>query len=169
MTREEIQKYKKEYRLKNLDKIKAQNRKWRAENSEKVKENNRINREKNPDRIKEWHKNNPEKSKIYKATQIKYYEKHPEKLKRLMEWRKNYQYKYNRAPGNREYIRKLQNDNAKLYPYRWAWRGVLRNAFRGLGKKKEGRTIDLLGYSATDLKIHIEKLFKPGMSWDNWG
>lgn len=27
----------------------------------------------------------------------------------------------------------------------------------------------MLGYSADDLKLHMESLFKEGMSWDNYG
>jgi hypothetical protein len=29
--------------------------------------------------------------------------------------------------------------------------------------------IEMLGYSANDLKIHIESLFRDGMSWENYG
>ena len=35
--------------------------------------------------------------------------------------------------------------------------------------KKKDRTIVELGYSANDLKTHIESLFIEGMSWENWG
>jgi len=38
-----------------------------------------------------------------------------------------------------------------------------------MGQTKEGHTIDLLGYSALDLKNHIESLFTEGMTWDNHG
>ncbi|MCK9445523.1 hypothetical protein M0Q50_01350 [bacterium] len=44
---------------------------------------------------------------------------------------------------------------------------LLKNTLNRLGKKKEGHTIDLLGYSAIELKIHIESLFTTGMSWEN--
>jgi hypothetical protein len=45
----------------------------------------------------------------------------------------------------------------------------LNNTLKRLGKKKEGHTIDLIGYSALELKEHIESLFTIGMSWDNYG
>ena len=35
--------------------------------------------------------------------------------------------------------------------------------------KKNTHTIDILGYSALDLKNHIESKFKNGMSWENYG
>jgi hypothetical protein len=38
-----------------------------------------------------------------------------------------------------------------------------------LNKLKEGHTIDLLGYSALELKNHLESLFTEDMSWDNYG
>jgi hypothetical protein len=46
---------------------------------------------------------------------------------------------------------------------------MLKNCIVRLGQKKEGHTIDLLGYSALDLKNHISSLFTDGMSWDNYG
>jgi hypothetical protein len=47
------------------------------------------------------------------------------------------------------------------------WKDLLRYSLKRIGKKKEGHTIDLLGYSAIELKIHIESLFTTGMSWEN--
>ena len=38
-----------------------------------------------------------------------------------------------------------------------------------MGKTKEGNTIDLLGYSALELKLYMESLFTEGMTWDNHG
>lgn len=50
-----------------------------------------------------------------------------------------------------------------------AWRRVLINTLLRVGTSKEGKTNELLGYSAIQLKEHIEKQFTEGMSWDNWG
>ena len=41
--------------------------------------------------------------------------------------------------------------------------------YGGFDKKKESETIKLLGYSALQLKEHIESLFIEGMSWGNHG
>lgn len=49
------------------------------------------------------------------------------------------------------------------------WRSVLKMSLWRLNTKKEGKTIDLLGYSATDLKEHITTLFTEGMNWSNHG
>ena len=34
---------------------------------------------------------------------------------------------------------------------------------------KTGKTVDMLGCSVEELRAHLEKLFAPGMTWDNWG
>jgi hypothetical protein len=37
------------------------------------------------------------------------------------------------------------------------------------GLRKCVRTVSYLGCTVTELKLHIEKQFQPGMSWDNYG
>jgi len=73
--------------------------------------------------------------------------------------------------------RKQSQDKNKIYKKYYdlknrhlcAWRSVLKCNLRRIGKKKEGTTLELLGYSALELKIHLEKLFTEDMSWDNYG
>jgi hypothetical protein len=69
--------------------------------------------------------------------------------------------------------REKRNNLAKNYRIKNAhimgWRYVLGNTLKRLGKSKEGHTIDLLGYSALELKQHLERQFTDGMSWDNYG
>ena len=50
-----------------------------------------------------------------------------------------------------------------------AWRSVLKSQLRRFGTSKESSTIEILGYSAEELKKHLENLFTPGMSWSNYG
>lgn len=38
-----------------------------------------------------------------------------------------------------------------------------------MGKKKNASTLEMLGYTANDLKQHIESLWTPGMDWGNYG
>ena len=40
---------------------------------------------------------------------------------------------------------------------------------KSVGGTKTGRTEELLGYTAEELKTHLESLFKDGMTWDNQG
>jgi len=49
------------------------------------------------------------------------------------------------------------------------WRKILESSLLRMGKQKEGKTIDLLGYSALELKNHISSLFTESMSWNNYG
>jgi hypothetical protein len=96
--------------------------------------------------------------------QQNYYYNNKEKCNKISrEWNKNHtefvkQY-------NKEYnkIRKI-TDKDKII-----WRSILTNSLKRLGKSKEDHTIDLLGYSALELKLHIISLFTDGMTWDNHG
>ena len=40
---------------------------------------------------------------------------------------------------------------------------------RAVGWKKKDRTVNELGYTPSDLRIHLESLFREGMSWENHG
>lgn len=93
-----------------------------------------------------WAKNNPDKIKESgrKATQ-KWRKTNPEKSKAS--------------------VKKYYLNNKHRYAYRY----ILKNTLSRLGRKKEGHTIDLLGYSAIELKEYITKLFTTGMTWDNYG
>jgi hypothetical protein len=74
---------------------------------------------------------------------------------------------------NRERMKNYNNEYSKQYrkknPEIYAWRSILHNYLRRVGKEKEGHTIDLLGYSILEFKQHIESLFTEGMTWDNYG
>lgn len=87
---------------------------------------------------------------------------------------------YRNIPENRErnkqYIKQYKVENKdKYYKYRRdnphcvAWRSVLYSTLKRLNTSKQGHTVDLLGYSALELKEHIEKQFTDGMTWKNYG
>lgn len=123
---------------------------WKAINLDKQKTYDKNWRLNNPDKKKEsdknWAVNNKER-KI--ETQKKWNTANVDKL--------------------RKSAIKAQAKIRREKPYIIAWRKVLSNSLNRLGKQKEGHTIDLLGYSALELKLHIESLFTEGMSWDNYG
>lgn len=75
----------------------------------------------------------------------------------------------NNEERRRVYILNWTNQFNENNPHIVAWRSLLRNTLERLNKKKEGHTIDLLGYSALDLKLHVESLFTPEMNWSNYG
>lgn len=57
----------------------------------------------------------------------------------------------------------------KANPHIVAWRTLLHTTLRKLGRRKTERTIETLGYSAQEFRLHIESLWTPGMTWDNYG
>lgn len=50
-------------------------------------------------------------------------------------------------------------------------RRILRNRIRIALRAdiKRGSAVKDLGCTTAELKVHLEKLFQPGMTWDNWG
>ena len=61
------------------------------------------------------------------------------------------------------YLKEYYRKNPHIY----VWRSLVYRTLNG--KIKDNSTIQLLGYSYVELKIHIESLFTDGMSWDNYG
>jgi hypothetical protein len=70
---------------------------------------------------------------------------------------------------NKDVMAKHQMNYRKRYPHIVAWRSILYSTLDRMGTLKEGHTVDELGYSAQELKEHIEGQFTKGMSWENHG
>ena len=144
--KEEKLKYVKEYNRLNSDKINKRRKKYREENREVIRE-----------KEKEYYINNRDKKIDY---QYQYKKENSEKVKGCQSrYRKN----------NREKIYESKLKWIEKNPHIISWRNVLKNTLKRLNSTKEGKTIELLGYRAIDLKKHIESLFTKGMSWDNYG
>jgi hypothetical protein len=121
---------------------------------------------------KKYIQNNPQKRK-------EYYEKNKEKIKikskkYVRENREKYrEYTRKWMEKDIEYYKKIKKKNMddwrKKNPHIIAWRNSIHRLLKQFSKKKIGKTSELLGYSAIELKIHIENLFTEGMSWDNYG
>src|ERR1035437_3861054 len=71
--------------------------------------------------------------------------------------------------NRRKYIKKWTKKYNDKNPHKMAWRNLLKHTLERLGQPKEGKTIDLLGYSAINLRDYITALLTDGMSWDNYG
>ncbi len=72
----------------------------------------------------------------------------------------------------RKYAREYAREKAKTDPI-WRARKVMRTRIgaaivRGGGVKSK-KTMQLVGCDVPALKSHIEKQFKPGMTWENYG
>ena len=138
-----------EYRKNNKDKVKDSKKQYYKKNKEKVLEYSKQHRLANIDSYKERERkysfNNKETKKIFNKL-----------------WRQK----------NSEYLRQYYNDKYQNNENFHIWqicRQLVRRAFLAIGTKKEGTTREFLNYSSQELKEHIEKQFKDGMSWDNHG
>jgi hypothetical protein len=94
----------------------------------------------------------------------------------ILEQKREYRDKPENRERQREYNKYYKKEfREKFYKYRRenphiiAWRSVLYSTLDRLDTIKQGHTIDVLGYSALDLKEHIEKQFVSGMTWKNYG
>jgi uncharacterized Zn finger protein (UPF0148 family) len=118
----------------------------------------------NNQRTKEWQKNNAEK---VKDSQKEWRENNPNYV---VDWQKNNSEKVNEKAKkwrreHPEYCKSYNIKNSHIV----AWRRILSSTLNRMNREKEGHTIDLLGYSATDFKNYITTLFTDGMTWDNHG
>lgn len=169
--------YQKKYYVENKERIRKYQKEYYEKNKEKKKEYDKEYCKKNKEKLKEYYKNyykiNEENIKIKNTS---------EKKEKRKKWRKEY-YQKNKQISKQQYKNWYNENEDKIKQYRKeyylknkkrinhiiGWRSVLRNTLIRLGTNKEGHTIDILGYSALELKEHMIKLFTNGMSWDNYG
>jgi hypothetical protein len=147
----------KEYWEKTKSVKKEKQKKYYENNKEKFVGYHENNREKILKQQKQYRLENPDKIKQLKND---YIVNNPDKIK-------EYRDKYYQI--NKDAILKKNREWNKKNKHIVTWRSILKSHLRRIGKTKEGKTIDLLGYSALELKEHIESLFTDGMSWDNHG
>jgi len=137
-----------------------------AANPEKKKLSDRQSYEKNHAKrlagAKEWRDANPELMAKYKRD---WYERNKPEPKPRVYIRKP---KAEKVAAANEYFRERRKRDPlfKLSAYT---RNMLRRVLRATGDVKKGSTRDILGYGADELKAHIESLFQPGMTWENYG
>lgn len=203
--REKILKQKKEYYFKNKTKILAKAQqpevrkkkleymaRWHKKNKAKQKQyylNNqgRIKKYRidNRDRTKKYMNEYVKKNRAYLLEQKRTYFRRPEIKKRTKDYLLKPEVKLRRFNYNRIYKNKNRekiNTNARrtkkvwhkkkmsndpIYQLRTYIRGRFRAFLRRKSIKKDHPTFKLVGCSIEKLKLHIEKKFKPGMSWEN--
>lgn len=114
---------------------------------------------------------NKETNKEYKRL---YHQENKEELNAIsrqyridhMEERKLYLVDY--LPRIRE-LRKERHQNDRMYQLATNLRSGVYRAFQCKGWTKTGKSAELLGCDLETAKKHIEKQFKKGMNWDNYG
>jgi hypothetical protein len=136
--------------LNNKDKRNKLSSEYKCKNKCKISEYNKRYNEENKEILREKRKikRNINRNKLNKDS---------------VEWRSKNKDKVS------EYNKKHTPLYNKKYPWRKAIRTILRNTLKRIGSEKESYTEEISGYSAIDLKNHLEFLFSEGMTWDNYG
>lgn len=57
----------------------------------------------------------------------------------------------------------------KRWPIKFKLRKAVENAFKRIKKNKPANTLELLGCTWEEARLHMESLFQEGMSWENHG
>ena len=115
---------------------------------------------------KKYHSSEKGKEAL-KKSQKKYHstEKGKENLKKI-------QKKYLQTKKGKEAVRKkmsnLYKNNLK-YRLGQLMRTRIKQILKNKNISKKNKTLIYLGCTPSELKLHIEQQFKPGMSWGNWG
>jgi hypothetical protein len=136
----------------NKPQIKVRQHEWYLENKEITIERSRERAVKNPQIVKEY--------------KTKHYANNAEKIKT----RANKFYKDNKESPEFKLKRNTASINWKnKNKHIVLWRSLLRTALLKLKQAKINSTYEMLGYNAEELKVHLEKLWTPEMSWENYG
>lgn len=73
----------------------------------------------------------------------------------------------NKEKRNEQLRKRLKED--KLFKLTCNIRTLISMSIKNNGYKKKSKTYEILGISFFDFKIYIERQFKEGMSWENYG
>lgn len=122
-------------------------KKWRKDNAEYRKQHR--------EQVKRWYKENTEAGR--KRSSQNYWKHREQRLKDAKEYRKRCKDK----------IAKADNEPQRKIGKRLRTRII--NALIRQDAKKSKRIRELLGATTAELKEHLEKQFKSGMSWENYG
>lgn len=114
-------------------------------------------RDKNRQQLKDWKKANRDRVSEYNKQY--YLENKERENQRSRQWKRN-----NRDKINENRRRRLRED--PVYRMEKTMRDFLTRCLR---QPKSKRSQEVLGYTAKELKDHIESQFSKGMSWENHG
>jgi hypothetical protein len=130
---------------------KKQMKKWREKNKNYIQKYDKKNYEENTDKrklmVREWREKNPEYHKQYNKENKDKIRKHHK------QWVEENKDKLN------EYYKQYNKEN----PHYVRWRNILHRTLKYLNQDKTSPTEEILGYSAIELKQHLDNL---GMNWE---
>jgi hypothetical protein len=136
--------YHKLYMTRNKTKTKEKQKEYRNKNKEKIYETQKKYEESNKDKVKE--------------RKYKYVINNKDKIKLSNSLRRDKINLYFRKRRLSDPLFRLSSNLRKR----------ICKVFNGCSQRSE-KTIEILGCSFEEIKIHIEKQFKEGMNWDNHG
>ncbi len=185
-TAEQLQEYRRQYWLKNRERITAQrmpnreaaavySREYYAENRErqKAKQREYNKREDVKQRDKWYHqqesaKETKKRFRLANAERLRVYKSEWHKKRWLTHstelTAKNKAWRQRTGWDSKHHAEKWTSDPA--YKLRMSLRNRLQCAIKNRSKK--GSAVALLGCSIEFLIVHLESQFQPGMSWENW-
>jgi hypothetical protein len=178
----------KQYNQDHKEERKQYNRQYRQDHKEERKQYNQDHREEKKqynqdhrEEIKQYHKqyNQDYKEKI-KQYHKQYNQDHKEERKQYnrqynqdhREEKKQYnrQYKQDHKEERKQYNKQYKNKKYKTDTTFRLRRIISRAISKSIKNNKNGyHWEDLVGYTLDDLKQHLEKQFKDGMNWNNYG
>lgn len=124
-----------------------------------------ANKERIKEKSKQWRLSNPERRK---ENQVRHYLENKEKyLSQAKEWARS-----NRAKRTQiciAHMARKREESPREYVATVAARKMLARILGCTGRKKRGRTFDVLGYNRQQFEQHIESQFQDGMTWANHG
>lgn len=163
MTKQESDK---RYYEKNKEKIKAKVSAWREKNKERARAT-----------IKEWEAKNPDK---VRESKLKWKEDNQEAIKEY-----DKAYRLANKDRRREYDKQWKQNNTDRVREKGRIAAAIRRStpkgklssnisreIRSSIKSREKANRhweELVGYTVDQLKMHLERLFEPGMTWENYG
>lgn len=146
--------------------ISSASKKRYSENAERMKENARRYRAANIEACRKREREYSLRNSEARDLRVKeFYEKNPEK-------RREYGRRYYEKSGGRLKSRVYYQEKLRFcerHKVATAARNMLKRTLQAAGRPKTSTTKVALGYSPEALKIHLEKQFSEGMSWDNYG
>ena len=185
--------YNKEWRLKNVERLKERKKEWYLKNKEQIKEYLLKNKEYIKEQRKKYYLKNIEQIKEYQLKNKEYIkEKKREYYLKNIEQRKEYLLKnrehilaqkkehylknieqikeYHRRPKTQERRRNRVNNRYNTdinFRLLTICRARVYKALKGFDKSAS--TMELIGCTPDELRSHIESKFEPWMNWENQG
>jgi hypothetical protein len=170
----------KRYYYNNLEKSKSRSKKWKLDNKEKVNQYKReyykLHSEKSKEDVKRYIEKNIDK---VRERRRKYYLDNIEKFKeahkkRYAKYKEEIKLKSKQwASDNPDKVRKYSRSKKIRYrknPMKKLNFNISYGVWLSIKENKKNRHWEtLVGYTLQQLKLHLEKQFKDGMTWENYG